>query len=486
MIMLGITRFTDMKKGFFGTYVVAAAMALFIVALMSLALLPCTAFADEPSNTVEKSSEAPAFEAAESVDQGEEVYVYLHLTDDAAIAAEKLGLQVNGDGSNKWFTIGVIRLDIDKASEAEKTSILLADAENAGEDIDALKESINQALKSIVRYPANEALAIYGAQWKELKVCDGATDYHDGSLEKTWHLDGELSVQLVKFDVNYIDAGTGKPLTVGSDADSQESSLSHTIFVAEGSEIAASDYVIDVPGYRYSESKTQEANDGNLILKAEGASSMTLVYEKATPPDNEEEKPPVSPGESRPGDKPGSSSDGNGGGKTSDVIPGVDETSMPKLPNISFSMPKATERPRGSESASVAMDDARGGFAATEKTTVSEPLAFSGAAEGSSKAAAAETDDSEVVISDDEVPMVTRASEAIPEENVPMGAFDAPVDPAPWVAGLGALTTAFWGILAVSRRLLMAQRLASFEAQVLGVVPEAAEAEVAVAASASH
>ena len=80
--------------------------------------------------------------------------------------------------------------------------------------------------------------------------------------------------------------------------------------------------------------------------------------------------------------------------------------------------------------------------------------------------------------------MTARTGEAIPEEEVPMGAFDAPVDPAPWVAGLGALGTALWGVIAVRRRLMMTQRLAAFESQVLGATE--AEAETVVASNAQH
>lgn len=76
----------------------------------------------------------------------------------------------------------------------------------------------------------------------------------------------------------------------------------------------------------------------------------------------------------------------------------------------------------------------------------------------------------EVLIEDDATPMVSRApgAEVIVAEAVPLGAFDAPVDPAPWVAGMGAIGTALWGVIAVRRRLVMAQRLVSFEGQVLG------------------
>lgn len=93
-----------------------------------------------------------------------------------------------------------------------------------------------------------------------------------------------------------------------------------------------------------------------------------------------------------------------------------------------------------------------------------------------------------VAISDDATPMVARAAgaEAIAEEEVPLGAFDAPVDPAPWVAAMGAIGTALWGVIAVRRRLVMAQKLASFEGQVLGNVAAEASTDAAAAPSAGH
>ena len=52
------------------------------------------------------------------------------------------------------------------------------------------------------------------------------------------------------------------------------------------------------------------------------------------------------------------------------------------------------------------------------------------------------------------------------------------------MAGLGALGTALWGVIAVRRRLMMTQRLAAFESQVLGATE--AEAETVVASNAQH
>ena len=79
----------------------------------------------------------------------------------------------------------------------------------------------------------------------------------------------------------------------------------------------------------------------------------------------------------------------------------------------------------------------------------------------------ADVEQPEVVI-DDAAPMAARAGSSIAEEAVPLGAFDEPVDPAPWVAGMGAIGTALYATFAVRRRLLMAQNLKTFENQVLG------------------
>lgn len=79
----------------------------------------------------------------------------------------------------------------------------------------------------------------------------------------------------------------------------------------------------------------------------------------------------------------------------------------------------------------------------------------------------ADVEQPEVVI-DDAAPMAARAGSSIAEEAVPLGAFDEPVDPAPWVAGMGAIGTALYATFAVRRRLLMAQNLKAFENQVLG------------------
>lgn len=54
----------------------------------------------------------------------------------------------------------------------------------------------------------------------------------------------------------------------------------------------------------------------------------------------------------------------------------------------------------------------------------------------------------------------------------------------PWIAGLGAIGTALWGVVAVRRRLVMAQQLATFESQVLG--NSAVEADAVAVPNAGH
>ena len=167
--------------------------------------------------------------------------------------------------------------------------------------------------------------------------------------------------------------------------------------------------------------------------------------------------------------------------------PSANET--PKVPSIKVPPPPT---PQQSQSNAQNNDTATGanggGFNAGERTAVSEPAPQAAPAKvelaetTSAEQPAAET----VSIDDDATPMVARVggAEAIAEEEVPMGAFDAPVDPAPWVAGLGAIGTALWGVIAVRRRLVMAQRLASFEGQVLG--NSAVEADAVAVPNAGH
>ncbi len=147
----------------------------------------------------------------------------------------------------------------------------------------------------------------------------------------------------------------------------------------------------------------------------------------------------------------------------------------PEVPTISFTVPQVTRPQANPRSANTAPSPRSNDFSAGERTTISVP---------SDTTEAATTDEAAVEeVLDDAVPMAARAAEKTPladcsgvsiaDEEVPMGAFDAPVDPAPWVAGLGAIGTALWGVIAVRRRLLMSHKLASFEAEVLGVTAPA-------------
>lgn len=147
----------------------------------------------------------------------------------------------------------------------------------------------------------------------------------------------------------------------------------------------------------------------------------------------------------------------------------------PEVPTISFTLPQATRPQANLRSASTVSSPRSSDFSSGERTTVSAPA-------DTAEAATADEVATEEVL-DDAVPMAARAAEKTPladcsgvpiaDEEVPMGAFDAPVDPAPWVAGLGAIGTALWGVIAVRRRLLMSHKLASFEAEVLGVTAPA-------------
>ncbi|WP_296010871.1 hypothetical protein [uncultured Adlercreutzia sp.] len=151
------------------------------------------------------------------------------------------------------------------------------------------------------------------------------------------------------------------------------------------------------------------------------------------------------------------------------------DASTPEIPAISFTAPQATRPQANLSSANTASSPRSNGFSSGERTTVSAPA-------DTTEAATTDEAVTEEVL-DDAVPMAARAAEKTPladcsgvpiaDEEVPMGAFDAPVDPAPWVAGLGAIGTALWGVIAVRRRLLMSHKLASFEAEVLGVTAPA-------------
>lgn len=151
------------------------------------------------------------------------------------------------------------------------------------------------------------------------------------------------------------------------------------------------------------------------------------------------------------------------------------DASTPEIPAISFTAPQAARPQANLRSTNAVSSPRSNGFSSGERTTVSAPA-------DTTEAAATDEVATEEVL-DDAVPMAARAAEKTPladcsgvpiaDEEVPMGAFDAPVDPAPWVAGLGAIGTALWGVIAVRRRLLMSHKLASFEAEVLGVTAPA-------------
>lgn len=354
-----------------------------------------------------------------------------------------------------------------------------------------MQNQIGTALRSINYYPGAQALSLSAAKWAALKVCSGATDY--AVAGHTWHLDGELCDQLVNFDVRYIDA-EGNALAVGDVDDQGNKTDTRTILAAVGSEIAADDQIIDIEGYEYSKELTTEKNGGESVtvaaesLARSSVSGMTLVYEKKA----EEPVKPENPGDNDPAGKP-VVPDGNGNGSV-DTNGGVkppapSDNETPKVPSIKVPAPPI---PQQSQSNAQNNDNATGanggGFNAGERTAVSEPAPQAAPA----KVVLAETAPAEqpaaetVSIDDDATPMVARVggAEAIAEEDIPMGAFDAPVDPAPWVAGLGAIGTALWGVVAVRRRLVMAQQLATFESQVLG--NSAVEADAVAVPNAGH
>lgn len=138
------------------------------------------------------------------------------------------------------------------------------------------------------------------------------------------------------------------------------------------------------------------------------------------------------------------------------------ETPLPATPNAN-----AGDRP-GAAAERPAAQPARSNWTATSVREVEVPAP---AAKAPIKVpvapSVADVEQPEVVI-DDAASMAARAGSSIAEEAVPLGAFDEPVDPAPWVAGMGAIGTALYATFAVRRRLLMAQNLKAFENQVLG------------------
>lgn len=351
-----------------------------------------------------------------------------------------------------------------------------------------MQNQIGTALRSINYYPGAQALSLSAAKWTALKVCSGATDY--AAAGHTWHLDGELCDQLVNFDVRYIDA-EGNALAVGDVDDQGNKTDTRTILAAVGSEIAADDQIIDIEGYEYSKDLTTEKNGGEFVtvaaesLARSSVSGMTLVYKKKA----EEPVKPENPGDNDPADKP-VVPDGNGNGSVDNnggvKPPAPSDYEIPKVPSIKVPTSSA---PQQSQSNAQNNDNATGGgFKAGERTAVSEPAPQAAPA----KVVLAETAPAEqpaaetVSIDDDATPMVARVggAEAIAEEDVPMGAFDAPIDPAPWIAGLGAIGTALWGVVAVRRRLVMAQQLATFESQVLG--NSSVEADAVAVPNAGH
>lgn len=143
-------------------------------------------------------------------------------------------------------------------------------------------------------------------------------------------------------------------------------------------------------------------------------------------------------------------------------VPSVPVVTLPTVP----SAPQATPSTNPTPEPPAPRSDVR-------TTILPRETAAAAPAEAAPVAASvAEEVPAPVAIMDDAAPLVARAGESIAEEEVPLGAFDEPVDPAPWVAGMGAIGTALYATLAVRRRLLMTQRLQSFEAQVLGTAAE--------------
>lgn len=501
MIVKDITRFYDIRTGFAARIMAVGLAALLAVSFLNLAVLPSAALADEAGEggeagaaaaTAEPVEQPQALPAPEDPAEGANVYVYLQLGGEALKAAKEAGLTLNGNG---WFTVGVMAMeDIPRPISGATIPVDETQAQ--------MRSQIAEALKSIDYYPGAEVLSLSAAQWTDLKVCDGATDYAVSG--NAWHLDGILTTQLVNFDIQYIDAD-GNPLAVGDEDEQGGKTNTRTILAAAGSQVSAADQAIAIEGYEYSEAQTKEKNGGKLVVDVAGSPQaqseepvveklaieepdMTLVYKKkaeepVTPetPDNNGGNPsdnPVVPGDN------GNGSGNNGGTKP----PAPSNTDVPKLPSITVPKPQAPQQTQGNANSGNTGAADNGGFAVGERTQLSEPAPQPEPA----KVELAETATAEepvleaVSIDDDAVPMVARAAgaEAIAEEEVPMGAFDAPVDPAPWVAGMGAIGTALWGVVAVRRRLLMAQKLASFEDQVLGA--SAAEADAVAVPNAGH
>lgn len=484
VVVKTIAQLADIRTSLIGKIVALVVAILLALSFMNLALLPRVAFAEEGELAIDKL----VLPAPEDPEIGSNVFVYLQLTDEALATAQAAGLNVNRDG---WFTVGVIVLD-DIKNPAEA---------NWGENVavEEVQDQIAQALKAIDFYPGAEALSLSAATWTSLRVNNGATDYDVKG--NAWHLDGTLSEQLVPFDVRYADA-EGNALNVGDESAEGDKTGTRTILAALGSTVEAADQAIEIEGYEYSEALTAEENGGlSVEVAREGAacpvaSGMTLVYEKKNEPAQ-----PENPGEGDgdPSEKPelpdngdsgtnesGANGSGDSGSGNEDTSPGSPSNPMIDVPNIDFTLPQA---PQGAGQNDVV---AASGFAANERTAVSNSAnqkpapAAAEAEEPMLEAAEGEAVAEEIAINDDAVPVVARVggAEAIAEEDVPLGAFDAPVDPAPWVATLGALGTALWGVVAVRRRLVMAQQLVAFEHCVLG--DTAAEADAAAIPNVGH
>lgn len=347
--------------------------------------------------------------------------VFVYLRLDNELAAIAGDMGLELNETNQWYTIGVIRLAIDSAADKN-----IDDRIDLDEDMQA---AIAEALGSIVRFPDNEAIDIANVEWTDLKVCNGATDYADRD-GYTWHLDGKLAAK------------------------------------ADPEPDPAPDEPVVPP-------------TPPVITPPFGGVTDPIVPDEPIdePGQGDEGDDPVVPDEPASGETP--------------EAPNPKPETKPdfSVPTINFTMPAGNRTdnrvnapaptPAAAAAATPAPTSAATGFSAGETTAVaaSEPKA-------EAEPEAADGAVATMVIQDDAVPMTARTGEAIPEEEVPMGAFDAPVDPAPWVAGLGALGTALWGVIAVRRRLMMTQRLAAFESQVLGATE--AEAETVVASNAQH
>lgn len=494
MIVRAITRFANRETRLASKVLAAAVAALLAMSFLNVTLLPGVALADEAAAAAEPQVQPVPEEAAEGAD----VYVYLQLEGAALEAAKAAGLTLNGNG---WFTVGTVTM----AGIPQPNTVVYGTQIPVSE----VQGQIADALKSIDYFPGAEVLSLSAAQWTSLKIAAGATDYEVAG--KAWHLDGVLSDQLVGFEVHYVDA-EGNELEVGDANDQGDKTATRTILAALGSQVAASDQAIDIEGYEYSE-KLTAAKNGGLLVDVQGTplartseSGMTLVYEKKveqpTTPDNPGDNGNNGDNGSDPADKPATpgdngtgSNNGTGTGSGSGTAnggstpPAASDNKTPSVPSVKVPTPQASQQPQGDAKDNGSAAKAADGFKNGERTTVSEPAPQAAtAAEPTAAVFADEPAVEAVAISDDATPMVTRAAgaEAIAEEEVPLGAFDAPVDPAPWVAGMGAIGTALWGVVAVRRRLVMAQKLATFEGQVLGNAAAEASTDAVAIPNAGH